>query len=114
MLENLVDLAKEKIAAFTQEHPKTLFLGSLVFLAVFGIGSFLFGGGPINTLQRLLFPVRFVVTETGEAGDWYDVYHIDPPQIYDPDNFEGEVPQALIKLIDEATIPSMSPVSSLI
>ena len=102
MLENLLALIKEKLVNFFKERPTATFLGILVFLASMCAGTVLFGSGPIDAIERLFFPVRFVITETGEAGDWYDVYTIDPPQNYDPDNFVGEVPEALIELIESA------------
>lgn len=101
-LSSIRDALSGRIIDFFKERPTATFLGILVFLASLCGGTFLFGAGPIQTIERLFFPTRFVTTATGEAGDWYDVYNIDPPQNYDPDNFEGEVPEALIQLIDEA------------
>lgn len=101
-LKSIQDALTGRIINFFKERPAITFLGILIFLASFCGGSFLFGGGPIQSIERLFFPTRFVVTATGESGDWYEVYNIDPPQDYDPDNFVGEVPEALIKLIDQA------------
>ena len=102
MVKDFLRQLKEKLINFFKNRPTVTFLGILVFLAGFCGGSYLFGSGPVNAIERLFFPVRFIVTETGAAGDWYDVYQIDPPQKYDPNNFTGEVPQALINLINNA------------
>lgn len=103
MLESLAQTVQEKLVAFFKERPAASFLAILTFIATFCGGSFLFGGGPIETIERLFFPARFVATSTGAAGDWYEVYNIDPPQVYDPQAFYGEVPEALITLINDST-----------
>jgi phosphatidylserine/phosphatidylglycerophosphate/cardiolipin synthase-like enzyme len=99
MVENLFAVLKDKFITFFKERPTATFLGILVFLAGLCGGTYLFGTGPIDAIERLFFPVRFVVTETGQAGSWYEVYQTDPAQDYDVDLFVGEVPEALIKRI---------------
>ncbi|MFN2123019.1 MAG: phospholipase D-like domain-containing protein [Candidatus Promineifilaceae bacterium] len=102
MFKDILQQLKEKLIDFFKERPTATFLGILVFLGAFCGGSYLFGSGPINALERLFFPVRFIVTETGGAEDWYDVYFIDPPQTYDTDHLTGEAPEALLALIENA------------
>ncbi|MFN2103631.1 MAG: phospholipase D-like domain-containing protein [Candidatus Promineifilaceae bacterium] len=113
MLESILDAISSQLQSFRQaisdnliaylkDRPQVTLLGLLILLAGACGGSFLLGGGPVNTIERLFFPTRFVITTTGEAGDWYDVYFTDPPQEYDPRNFAGEAPDALSVLIDQA------------
>ena len=64
MLENLFTQLKDKLITFFKERPTATFLGILVFLASLCGGTYLFGTGPIDAIERLFFPVRFVVTET--------------------------------------------------
>lgn len=102
MVESLTSFIQEKLITFFKERPTATLLGILVLIASFCGGTVLFGSGPIQTIEWIFFPSRYVATSTGEAGEWYQVYTFDPPQDYDEDDFSGEAQEALIKLIDEA------------
>ena len=102
MSDSRLSSIQNLLADFVKERPAASLLGILALLAGLCGGSFLLGSGPIDMVERLFFPTRFITSASGEAGEWYEVYQIDPPQEYDPQNFRGEVPEALIGYIENA------------
>jgi phosphatidylserine/phosphatidylglycerophosphate/cardiolipin synthase-like enzyme len=97
-----MEALKERIAAYLSERPALLLGGLLALAGLFCAGSYLVGSDPVQIIERWFAPVWFVTSDTGGASDWYEVYMTNPPQVYDPQNFVGDVPQALIRKINGA------------
>ena len=53
-------------------------------------------------MERFFAPAMFVASQTGQAGDWYEVHFFEPVEHYNPDDFTGGVPEELMQRINGA------------